>query len=257
MKIERSSPCGVGSRLAYYTLLVQGSCHAGLLAGKARLCVCVCGRACVCALRVCVLNVSVHAVRANITSVETIKVRMQKERKLHTSQVNTMSARKYNRHVRCHVGSCSADTLPCITGNRHVDHNARMKSTCAPMARGRERASIVSRCCTQKQVATLALSFPVQYVAPILKGTEVDRDNGWPAAPDKACEYVRLYAANLERTALAAFLMARGLLARDVDNWSDRHFCTEEIRGSANRGEWQNAHSTGTATRWVRTRDAQ
>ena len=96
--------------------------------------------------------------------------------------------------------------------NRHVDHNARMKSTCAPMARGRERASIVSRCCTQKQVATLALSFPVQYVAPILKGTEVDRDNGWPAAPDKACEYVRLYAANLERTALAAFLMARGSL---------------------------------------------
>ena len=53
MKLERSSPCGVGSRLAYYTLLVQGSCHAGLLAGKAHLCVCVCGRACVCGLCVC------------------------------------------------------------------------------------------------------------------------------------------------------------------------------------------------------------
>jgi len=35
--------------------------------------------------------------------------------------------------------------------------------------------------------------------------------------PTSACDYVRLYAANLARTAQAAFLLARGLLARDVN----------------------------------------
>jgi len=101
------------------------------------------------------------------------------------AQARSLQRRHANTPDTYGVFWARAPQIPRIAGNRHVDHTGRRKGTCAPMVRGRERASIVSRCCTKKHVATLALSFPVQSVAPILKGTEVDIDNGWPAAPDK------------------------------------------------------------------------